>query len=146
MIADEDLGKRVFIYRNLRQDCWSIKALSGPHRGTVIAHAREWILSDCIFKVSQAGRARVLREARKNVHAGVIGTLDYMRCTNSTRVGRRIAVGGNLQRASKVSYNPYIYSTFIDLNTEKPVYKAFCAAALVGSWVIFAMQKTLEFV
>ena len=39
----------------------------------VIAHMNLVALENVEFKVSEAGRQRVLREKRKNVHAGVIG-------------------------------------------------------------------------
>lgn len=66
---------RVFMYWNLHKQCWSLKALSGPCRGRVVGHANSVELRQCHFKVSEAGRQRVLREKRKNVHAGVVGEL-----------------------------------------------------------------------
>ena len=47
---------RVFVYFNLHRHCWSIKALEGPQRGRVVAHAQRVNLSGCHFKVSEAGR------------------------------------------------------------------------------------------
>lgn len=66
---------QVFVYRNLHNHCLSIKAMEGPLRGKVIAHAHRVLLEDAVFKVSLAGRNRVLAERQKNVHAGVVGTL-----------------------------------------------------------------------
>lgn len=66
---------RVFMYFNLHRLCWSLKALEGPNAGRVVAHAASVRLSGCSFKVSEAGRQRVLSERRKNVHAGIVGTL-----------------------------------------------------------------------
>ena len=45
-------------------------------RGKVLEHNTEFFLKDVEFKVSQAGRNRVLKEQRKNVHAFVCGTPD----------------------------------------------------------------------
>ena len=66
---------RVFVYFNLHKKCLSVKALEGESKGRVIAHADSVELVNATFKVSQAGRQRVLRERRKNVHAGVVGTM-----------------------------------------------------------------------
>lgn len=59
------------------------------------------------FKVSEAGRQRVIKEKKKNVHAFIEGTwnglpVDFDPCYES------------LDR--KISYNPYKGSMFIDQN------------------------------
>lgn len=64
---------KVFVYWNLAKKCWSVKALEGPQKGRVVFRTDFLTLTDCTFKVREAGRARVLREQRKNVHAGVVG-------------------------------------------------------------------------
>jgi hypothetical protein len=56
---------KVFAYRNLHRQCWSVKALEGPLKGRVIYHANDLTLGWCDFKVSQAGRQRVLREQKR---------------------------------------------------------------------------------
>lgn len=65
----------VDVYRNLRPGggppCYSIR---GP-RGRVIGHATAVELRDPVPFVSALGRARVLREGRKNVHAWIRGEL-----------------------------------------------------------------------
>ncbi len=67
-------AKRVFVYRKLSSNpCWSVKAMDGPYKGLVVAHADSFALYGCRFWVDEKGRQRVLRERRKNVHAGVIG-------------------------------------------------------------------------
>lgn len=68
-------SQRVYVYRNINERCWSIRAFDGPQRGKVVAHADSCALYDCTFHVNEAGRQRVLREGRKNVHAGIIGEL-----------------------------------------------------------------------
>lgn len=102
--------KRVFVYFNLHKKVWSVKDLK---TGKVIFHTRCLTLRDCQFKVSQAGRRRVLAERRKNVHAGVVGTL--------------IAIDQNPHKFSDqrlVTYNPYKYETFVQKLDEKPVSQA----------------------
>lgn len=64
---------KVFVYWNLTKKCWSVKALEGPQKGRVVFRTTALTLTNCTFKVSKAGRDRVLREQRKNVHAGVVG-------------------------------------------------------------------------
>jgi hypothetical protein len=103
---------RVFVYRNLHKKCWSIKALSGPNRGRVIHHTHSFTLDDATFKVSAAGRARVLREQRKNVHAGIVGTLVDVDCCD-------IRVAG--VPGIRVTYNPYQFDTFVDHHDHTPV-------------------------
>ncbi len=65
---------KVFVYFNLRRKLFSIKALEGPMKGRVVAHRHDVLINDATFKVSEAGRQRVIRERCKNVHAGVSGT------------------------------------------------------------------------
>jgi hypothetical protein len=100
---------KVFVYFNLHKKVWSVKALSGPNKGRVVAHLDRLVLDDCAFKVSEAGRQRVLREKRKNVHAGVVGTL-----TDDQADFAGVAV----------TYNPYKYNSFVTRNDEQPIHKA----------------------
>jgi hypothetical protein len=105
---------KVFVYFNLHKHCFSVKALEGVNKGRVIAHTHDIELLAPRFKVSEAGRQRVLREKRKNVHAGVVGW--YM----------PYALFYKFEDDSKtvdVRYNPYVYSSFVDGN-EKPIYFA----------------------
>ena len=100
------LGERVFVYRNLHRKCYSVKSLK---TGRVIAHVDSIDLINVRFKVSEAGRQRVIREKQKNVHAGVVGY---------------IADVSLLSQSSKVTYNPYKFDTFIRRDNELPVYEA----------------------
>lgn len=86
-------GKRVRAYFNLHRKEWSIKAMQGPYKGRVIAHADELTLDVCRFVVSEAGRQRVIREGRKNVHAYVDG---FLRATPTDTLGMQ-----------PLTYNPY---------------------------------------
>ncbi len=65
----------------------------------VIAHVDSIWLSDVRFKVSEKGRERVLRERRKNVHAGVQGIWEPHLCKSRD----------NFER---VSYDPYRSGNF----------------------------------
>ena len=66
---------KVRVYYNLNKSVWSIKAMEGTLKGRVVAHAKGVALYDARTIVSQAGRERVLREGRKNVHAYIEGSL-----------------------------------------------------------------------
>jgi len=103
---------KVFCYYNLHKKCFSVKALSGPNKGRVIAHSNTVMLSNVQFRVSEAGRQRVLREKRKNVHAGVVG--EYFACLPLEHT----------EHMSEATYNPYKYSQFVDKATEVPLESA----------------------
>lgn len=98
---------RVFVYFNLHKKMWSVKALSGPNKGRVIAHSDTVQLRNAIGRVSEAGRQRVIKEQRKNVHAGIVGEL----------VSFDVHSGFH---GEALTYNPYKYSSFIFRATEKP--------------------------
>jgi len=61
---------RVEVYFNLPRKIWSVRDLS---TGLVVDHVDEITIQDPVFVVQPAGRAKVLREGRKNVHAVVRG-------------------------------------------------------------------------
>jgi hypothetical protein len=98
---------KVYVYFNLHKKCFSVKSLE---TGRVIDHVMEICLKDCKFKVSEAGRQRVLKQKRKNVHAGVVGYI-----TNDKNLN------GCLTR---VTYNPYKYNSFVNLTDEQPIFSA----------------------
>jgi hypothetical protein len=113
---------RVYVYFNLHKKVWSVRALEGEHKGRVVQHATSLCLANCVFKVSEAGRQRVLREKQKNVHAGIAGTL-VSAPPHGVNIGRRI------------TYDPYKYATFVDANTLEPQFGA--------AWVCFE-SKTVH--
>jgi hypothetical protein len=115
---------RVFVYRNLRKKCFSIKALEGPNKGRVIARRHFVDLTDVTFKVSEAGRQRVLRTGQKNVHAGLVGQWD-------DTLGE-----AELLHSQVVRYNPRESGEF-RLEDGTPV-KTAKRAELVGGQFIFA--------
>ena len=106
---------RVFIYFNLHRKCYSVKALEGADKGRVIAHCNSALVAGATFKVSEAGRQRVIREKRKNVHAGVVG--DWLGAE-----GFRISY--ITQNGSAITYNPYRYSSFVHRYGEHPIERA----------------------
>lgn len=127
---------RVFVYFNLHRKVWSIKALDGEHRGRVVAHATYVQLRDVTCKVSEAGRQRVIREQRKNVHAGLVGELRYFDGTQRVRQLPTFAfeptqnADGSEGAWFGITYNPYKAGTFVERATGNPVYGA--ARAVLG--------------
>ncbi len=89
---------RVFVYWNLHKGKWSVKAMEGENKGRVIARVDGIALKNASFRVSRAGRERVIREQRKNVHAGVVG--EWIQ-------------GEDFFGTARVTYNPYKYETFV---------------------------------
>ena len=116
---------KVFVYFNLHRKLFSIKALEGDMKGRVIAHRHTVLINDATFKVSEAGRQRVIREQRKNVHAGVSGT--WTQDDVDGRYHAFVTVNG-----SAITYNPYKYNTFVHLYGEHPITSARVVALTVS--------------
>lgn len=99
------VGMRVRVYYNLHRHTFSIQHYIDGKGWRVRDYADEVSLRDVTFHVSEAGRQRVIREGRKNVHAYVIGTLtDALPACEVD-----------------VTYNPYKYKGFVDAVTLQPV-------------------------
>jgi hypothetical protein len=94
-------GQKVFVYFNLHKKLFSVRDHA---TGLVVGHTDMIALENVTFKVSEAGRQRVLREKRKNVHAGVMGTVKDFPCPVAW---------------STAFYNPYKYESFVDINGQK---------------------------
>lgn len=105
--------QKVFVYYNLHKHTWSIRDCKTRR---VIGHSDHVLLFEVKPKVSQAGRERVLREQRKNVHAGLEGYL--MSTHNSNATHCEDAYLGATQKG--ITYNPYKYTGFVYKSTEEP--------------------------
>jgi len=95
------LHKPVEVYRNLHKDCWSVR-----QNGKVLFHTEYICLRDVKFVVQPAGREKVLREQKKNVHAFVKGYLISGKATNKLTEGIEWTEDG-------VTYNPYKHPHFM---------------------------------
>ena len=104
-----DESRKVFIYKNLHKDCWSVK-----QDGLVKMHTHDLTLFDCSFRVNQRGRQQVLEERRKNVHAGISGYIDLP--WDEEDVSREG------QQTKLAMYNPYKYTTFVRVDNGEPVF------------------------
>lgn len=103
--APDQFGRKVFVYWNLHHNCFSVQ---DAVTRLIVAHRHCLSLDDVTFRVSQAGRERVLREKCKNVHAGILGTW-----VSGPEVAPEDSIG--------VSYNPYAAPTFVRREDKAPV-------------------------
>ena len=101
-------GKKVFVYFNLHNNLWSVKEANGR----LLGHTNKISIDSPQFKVSESGRQRVLQEKRKNVHAGVQGTVNAS------------AVAPEKENMKRVSYNPYKAGTFVESGTATPIHSS----------------------
>ena len=105
---------RVEVYFNLHKYIWSVRS---ARTGRVILHTDKVHIRDPEFVVRQAGRNRVLREGKKNVHAFVRGDATYFDDFDPD-------YHPNYLDYTLVSYNPYKFDTFVDVHDTTPVRKA----------------------
>ena len=91
---------KVYVYFNLHKKCFSVR-----HKGVVIAHSNEVFVTNARFKVSEAGRKRVLKQKKKNVHAYVVGEVST----------------GQIQDGIELTYNPYLHKNFVTKIDQRPV-------------------------
>ena len=113
--------QRVQIYKNLHNGMWSIRCTRSK---LVIAHASYVVLSDVTFKVSEAGRQRVIREGKKNVHAFAEGILENWaghpykdRIAQTPQLTCAISYTSFDGERFKVGYNPYRFPYFYVVET-----------------------------
>lgn len=101
----------VFCYRNLNRKgvVWSVR---DKKSGLVVDRQPTVYIQRPVFRVSRAGRVRVLKEQRKNVHAGVQGE----RRNYCPMAGQWV----------RVSYNPYKLGSFVTESGE-PIHEAIWA-------------------
>ena len=131
-------GDRVEVYRNLHNNTFSVRLLRprlgrGDYsrwrlKGKVIKHLENWMtlnLQNIKFAVQPAGREKVRREGRKNVHAFVRGTVSGAEDQHFKETFKEKCV-------EWVTYNPYQDDTFTATVTDpettftsyQPVHKA----------------------
>lgn len=125
---------KVFVYcntRNPKNRLLSVKALEGEHKGKVVATVEQIRLCGAEFKVSEAGRQRVLRTRRKSVHAGVVGQVEALwgatirrELDNRTIKGLAICKPFLPMDGVPVRYNPYETATFVRADNGAPIKRA----------------------
>ena len=96
-----DRNRRVYVYYNLHRKIWSVR-----QSGNRVEHHKNICLRDVRYLVQPAGRKRVLKTGVKTVHAGLSG---YMVDSVPVPVV-----------SFDVTYNPFKYSTFVDVEDREP--------------------------
>lgn len=102
----------VFVYRNLHYRDKVMYSVRNESTKRVSYHSPIVYMKDVEFKVSKAGRHRVLKEKRKNVHAGVKGYL------------LPLDIEMWCEEPVQVRYNPYLTDSFVRCDNGAPVYRA----------------------
>ena len=97
---------KVRMYWNLHKHLWSVQDCK---TGRVTDHVTALTLADAKFVVRPAGREKVRREGKKNVHAFAVGTI-------SLKNGL-----ATMLNARPVTYNPYKNDTFVFADTGEAV-------------------------
>lgn len=100
----------VQVYRNLNNGKWSVRSKKTKK---VIGHTDALSLLNPVMKVQKGGRARVLKEKRKNVHAFIEGRL------RAPLINRDVIKSTFIE----ISYNPYLKDSFYEVNSMKDVDK-----------------------
>jgi len=100
-MTDIDPNKRVYVYFNLHRNVFSIRQSNRVKR-----HVKQLCLKDVRYLVQPAGRSKVLETGVKNVHAGLSGYFVD-----------RVPVPAV---SFDVTYNPFKYSTFVDVEDREP--------------------------
>lgn len=99
--------KQIQVYYNVRKNLFSVQEqINGKWK--VVEHTNEISIHNAKFKVSEAGRQRVLKEKRKNVHAKIIGE-------------RWPFIPKSFVYRDEVSYDPYKGPSFMVLKEDKPI-------------------------
>jgi hypothetical protein len=111
--------QRVETYFNLHKNCLSFRPPGGR-----VSHARAMILNNVKFAVQPAGRARVLREGRKNVHAFVRGDMTWAAGLNDN-LGDYTHANMERQGYRKITYTPYgMFDAFVMRDSGIPIKSA----------------------
>jgi len=101
---------KVAVYFNLHKNIFSVQSREKESYGRVIDHVESVVLKAPKFVVRQAGRKKVIKDKKKNVHAFVVGHI-----TSGVETSSKEEV---------VTYNPYKYKSFVKENTREEVSKA----------------------
>lgn len=104
---------RIHAYRNLHRETWSLR---DPCSRLVTGYAPHVELVDVDFRVQAGGRAAVLRDGIRRVHAYVVGELVAQGQRRRARTGRWV----------RFTYSPYRETTFVvaDPDNPLPIYHA----------------------
>lgn len=122
---------KYFVYYNLHKHVFSLK---NNKTKKVEGRSRAVLMKDCVFKVSEKGRQRVLKTQQKNVHAGVLGEVvkTYIDMNDAP----------NIVDFVELTYNPYLFDSFVVKETQERVQGA--VEVLLLNKRIFAKDINLK--
>ena len=116
------------IYRNLHNGKLSIKETK---TGLVVGHADSVRILKANFRVSEAGVMKIREKRQKAVVAtvhGLLSALEGFTAFKGRDVSLTVALGKNAFRSSgdmtRVGFNPYKYTSFVNAETETPLANA----------------------
>ena len=112
-------AKPARVYFNLHKKVWSVQGYIKGRGWIVLFHCPELWLENVTFKVSEAGRQRVIRSRRKNVHAFIRGIWN-----DDNPAVSDLLYGG-------VTYNQYQNDTFVTRDSGTAVRKAYVAIGTI---------------
>ena len=99
--------KHIRVYYNFKKKTFSVQEkVNGSWK--VVEHTNEIFIRNATFKVSEAGRQRVLKDKCKNVHAFILGE-------------RFPFIPKSFVYRDEVSYNPYTGPNFMVKSENKPL-------------------------
>lgn len=106
-------GERVRVYYNLHRSVWSVQNT----KGQVIAHLPEVSLTNVSWVVRPAGRAKVIAEGKKNIHAFGVG--NYTAIAGGFVDSHGGLTEPKVNSLKRARYNPYKAGHFIDEDGKK---------------------------
>ena len=116
---------KIDTYRNLNDECISVRSREPEDYGTVVHHAECITVEDVEFVVQESGQKKCRESERKNVHALVRGEWND---------SRRVIAG------IEITYNPFEYDHFVEESSGRAVEAA--DVALVTKRGVFANDVT----
>lgn len=126
---------RVETYYNLHKQCLSYRPSGGK-----VKHAQTMILNNVRFAVQPAGRDRVRREGRKNVHAFVRGDLSWVSEDYYQSMDDYTEENMRRQAYRQITYNPYKYDSFVMADTHEPIHGA-TQVVVIGKNIYLSGRK-----
>lgn len=126
---------RVETYYNLHKQCLSYRPSGGK-----VKHAQTMILNNVRFAVQPAGRDRVRREGRKNVHAFVRGDLSWVSEDYYQSMDDYTEENMRRQAYRQITYNPYKHDSFVMADTHEPIHGA-TQVVVIGKNIYLSGRK-----
>ena len=131
---------RVKVYYNLQKDCLSV---IDAETGLLYCHAHRVELHNAKFRVQLAGRNRVVKEKRKNVHAYIVGDCHdigevskerhrlvrgkvekYEICQCEGTMWCDECIPESAEQFRHATYNPYKHDTYVDDVSGESLFKS----------------------